>query len=217
MPQALFGRRTSCTKEISKVTYSIVGFGKIGQAIAKAFARSGIEVAVATTRPPQQLASTAATLGAAVKPIDLAEALEADVIFLAVPFKSHRDVAGKKPNWTGKIIVDATNAYGVDPADLGGRPSSAAIEEAFAGAQLVKGFNHLPASTLAQDPNVNGGRRVIFIASDAKDPASEVSKIAEKLGFAPIYLGKLAEGGALVQARGSSWAQLIFQDLVKFS
>lgn len=199
------------------MTYSIVGFGKVGQAIAKGFARSGIEVGVASTREPEQLASTATTLGAAVKPIDLAEALEADVIFLAIPFKLHRDVADKRPDWTGKIIVDATNAYGVDPADLRGRPSSAAIEDAFAGAQLVKAFNHLPASTLAQDPNVNGGRRVIFIASDAEDSASEVSKIAEKLGFAPVYLGKLAEGGALVQARGSSWAHLIFQDLVKFS
>jgi hypothetical protein len=30
--------------------YAIIGFGKIGQALAKAFARSGIEVSTATTR-----------------------------------------------------------------------------------------------------------------------------------------------------------------------
>ena len=34
--------------------------------------------------------------------------------------------------------------------------------------------------------------------------------------FAPVELGKIGEGGLLVQARGNTWAQLIFQDLVKF-
>jgi len=37
------------------MSYAIIGFGKIGQALAKAFARKGIEVSVATTRDPQAL------------------------------------------------------------------------------------------------------------------------------------------------------------------
>ena len=32
------------------MSYAIIGFGKIGQALAKAFARNGIEMSVATTR-----------------------------------------------------------------------------------------------------------------------------------------------------------------------
>jgi predicted dinucleotide-binding enzyme len=39
--------------------------------------------------------------------------------------------------------------------------------------------------------------------------------LAKQLGFAPVKLGKLNEGGALVQARGRTWGQLIFQDLFK--
>ena len=35
------------------MSYAILGFGKIGQALAKAFARNGIEVSVATTRDPE--------------------------------------------------------------------------------------------------------------------------------------------------------------------
>ena len=42
------------------MSYAIIGFGKIGQALAKAFARNGIEVSVATTRDPESLASAAA-------------------------------------------------------------------------------------------------------------------------------------------------------------
>ena len=40
--------------------------------------------------------------------------------------------------------------------------------------------------------------------------------LAENLGFSPIKLGGLSEGGLLVQARGNSWGRLIFKDLVKF-
>jgi 8-hydroxy-5-deazaflavin:NADPH oxidoreductase len=34
------------------MTYAIIGLGKIGSAIAQAFARKGIEVTVAGRRPP---------------------------------------------------------------------------------------------------------------------------------------------------------------------
>jgi phosphoglycerate dehydrogenase-like enzyme len=37
----------------SIMSYAIIGFGKIGHALAKAFARKGIEVYVATTRDPE--------------------------------------------------------------------------------------------------------------------------------------------------------------------
>ena len=37
------------------MSYAIIGFGKIGQALAKAFARSGIEVSVATTCDPSRM------------------------------------------------------------------------------------------------------------------------------------------------------------------
>lgn len=39
--------------------YAIIGFGAIGQALARAFARKHIEVAVASRRPPEALAPQA--------------------------------------------------------------------------------------------------------------------------------------------------------------
>jgi 8-hydroxy-5-deazaflavin:NADPH oxidoreductase len=80
---------------------------------------------------------------------------------------------------------------------------------------LVKGFNHLPAAALAADPIVEGGHRVIFLSSDDEDATIPVAALAKRLGFAPVKLGKLNEGGALVQARGRTWTHLIFQDLFK--
>ena len=135
---------------------------------------------------------------------------------MAVRFESHRDVAKALPTWQGKIIVDVTNAYGVSPDELGGQPSSKVVAQAFAGGRQVKGFNHLAAAVLGQDPAVHGGRRVVFLASDDDAAEGEIGTLARNLGFSPIKLGGLSEGGMLVQARGNSWGRLIFKDLIKF-
>ena len=198
------------------MSYAIIGFGNIGRALAKAFARKGIEVSVATTRDPESFAADAAAIGPKVIAKTLAEAVKADIIFLAVRFEQHPDVAKALLTWQGKTIVDVTNAYGVSPEQLGGQPSSKVVGQAFSGARLVKGSNHLAAAVLAQDPAVQGGRRVVFLASDDDVAAAEVGALAERLGFAPIQLGRLSEGGLLVHAHGKSWGHLIFKDLVKF-
>ena len=189
------------------MSYSIIGFGAIGQALARAFARNNIEVSVASRRAPEALLSQAQAIGSTVVPKTLQEALKADVIFLAVLFEGHREVAKTLSSWQGKTVVDAMNGFeGLSSAD---------VAKAFPGARLVKGFNHLPARTLAADPNVKGSRRVVFLSSDDKAAAAQVAELAEQLGFAPVNLGKLEEGGALVQVRDKNWAPLIFQDLFK--
>ena len=196
------------------MTYAIIGFGKIGQALAKAFARKGVEVSVATTRDPESFAADAAAIGPTIIPKTLADAIKADIVFLAVRYEAHPDVAKALPSWEGKIIIDATNLFPV-PEELDGLPSSAVVAKAFAGAKLVKGFNHLLAATLAADPVVEGGYRVVFLSSDDEDAIAPVAALAKHLGFAPVDLGKLNEGGALVHARGRTWGPLIFQDLFK--
>ncbi|MGH8127690.1 MAG: NADPH-dependent F420 reductase [Gammaproteobacteria bacterium] len=196
------------------MSYAIIGFGAVGQALARAFARNNIEVAVASRRPPEALAPQAQAIGPTVVPKTLQEAIKADVIFLAVLFQGHREVAKSLASWQGKTIVDAMNTQ--DPVeDLSGLPSSAFAARAFPGAKFVKGFNHLGASTLAADPNVKGGHRVVFLSSDDEGAAVLVADLARQLGFAPVNLGKIEEGGTLVQARGRTWGPLIFQDLFK--
>jgi len=197
------------------MSYAIIRFGSIGQALARAFARKNIDVTVASRRPPEALAPQAWAIGPTVVAKSLQNAVEADTIILAIPFWEHREVAKALPSWEGKTVIDATNAYGVPLEELEGLPSSAFIAKAFTGAKLVKGFNHLIAATLAADPIVEGGHRVVFLSSDHEDAIAPVATLAKQLGFAPVKLGKLDEGGALVHARGRAWGQLIFQDLFK--
>ena len=196
------------------MTYAIIGFGKIGQALARAFARKGIDVSIAATRDPDSFAAEAAAIGPMVAAVTLEDALKADTIFLAVRFEAHPDVAKTLPNWTGKTVIDAMNLFPV-PAALGDTPSSRLVARAFVGARLVKGFNHLGAGTLATDPVVEGGHRVVFLSSDDREAIAPVATLARQLGFAPIDLGPLDQGGALVHAHGDAWGPLIFKDLFK--
>ncbi|WP_213992255.1 NADPH-dependent F420 reductase [Sodalis sp. dw_96] len=198
------------------MSYSIIGFGAVGQALARAFARKNIEVIVASRRPPEALMQQARAIGPTVVPKSLREAIASDTIFLAVPFWEHREVAKQIATWHGKTIIDATNALGVPVEDLEDQPSSAVVAKAFTGARFVKGFNHLPAAVLAADPSVKGGSRVVFLSSDDENAVAPVAVLAEQLGFSPIALGPLKDGGSLVQARGNTWGKLIFKDLVKF-
>src|SRR5580700_309215 len=156
------------TDRRSTMSYAILGFGNVGQALAHAFARKNIDVTVASRRPPEALAPLARAIGPTVVARSLRDALEADTIFLAVPFEQHREVATALPSWKGKTVIDAMNAL-VPPEELDGLPSSAFAAKSFTGAKFVKGFNHLVAATLATDPIVEGGHRVIFLSSDDED------------------------------------------------
>jgi predicted dinucleotide-binding enzyme len=193
------------------MTYSIIGSGNVGASLAKQFARSGIAVNIANTRGPESIASMAEELGSKVVPVTLQEALKADVVILAVPFRAHTAVAGGLLNWSGKVVVDAMNTYGVSPEELKGRASTDMVASAFPGAKLVKTLNQLPAKLLAKDPVESGGRRVMFVSSNDQDAEALIVKLVGELGFAPVSLGKINEGGALIDMGGP----LILQNLIK--
>jgi len=197
------------------MTYSIVGTGNVGQTLASFFVRAGVDVALANTRGPEAVKPIAEQLDGKVVASSLAEALEADIIFFAVQFLSFKDVGSVKTDWTGKIVVDVTNAaflpQEVQDRELQGRLSSEVNAERVPGAKLVKAFNQLPMPVLSS-PVPDGGRRVVFISSDHEDASAKVASLAGSLGFAPIEIGKIGEGGRLIQAKNA----LVFQDLIRF-
>jgi 8-hydroxy-5-deazaflavin:NADPH oxidoreductase len=196
------------------MTYSIIGSGNIGSAVARQFARKGIDVAIANTRGVGSLASLVKELGRHIIPQTLEAALKAEIVILAAPFTAVAGIARAGNDWKGKIVIDATNAIdfpAFKPTDLGGRPSSEVVAENLRGARLVKAFNTLPAAVLAADPTEHGGHRVLFVSGNDAEANSKVAALVEILGFAAITLGKLAEGGLLQQFGGP----LTLQNLVK--
>ena len=176
---------------------AIIGSGNIGSALASHFAREHIDVGIANKSGPESLEKLARDLGPSVRAVSVREALRATVVFLAVPFPAVRDLVREAGDWSGRIVVDATNAVRVPPAELGGRLSTEVVADAASGARVVKAFNTLFAAVLAQDPSVNGGQRVIFLSGNDERANDDVAGLVERLGFAPVNLGRLGEGGRL--------------------
>jgi len=133
---------------LTDTSHGIVGTGNIGSALARLFGRAGLEVQIANTRGPGTISELAASAGPSVLPGYLADALASDVIFLAIPFTAVEQVRKELPDWTGKTIVDVTNAHYAPNAAkdiLKGRLSSHYVAEVLPGSRVVKAFNQLPA------------------------------------------------------------------------
>jgi predicted dinucleotide-binding enzyme len=177
------------------MSYAIIGTGNIGAALAQLFARADIGVSIANTRGPSsiQLPGRAVTLK---------EALDADIIFMAIPLPAVEQFSTSLPDWTGKIVVDTTNAHYTPDAEmlLQGRLSAHYAAEQLPGATVVKAFNQLPANVLSAELDPALGRRVVFIATDHPAAGDRIAALAGNLGFAAVQLGRIDEGGRLIQA-----------------
>jgi 8-hydroxy-5-deazaflavin:NADPH oxidoreductase len=193
--------------------YAIVGSGNVGSALARLFARAGIEVSIANAHGPESLAGLIEELGSGVRAVALDQALTSDVILMAIPFPAVEEFGKSLADWTGKTVVDATNAHYTSNADdiLQGRSSSRYALEQLPGAAVVKAFNQLPAKVLAEELDPGLGRRVIFIAADDPDAGERVGKLVDALGLAPVQLGRLDEGGRLIEAPNA----LVLRNLIE--
>ena len=75
------------------MTYSIIGSGNIGSALARQFARKGIGVAIANPRGPDSLQLLKKELGQHIVPQTVEAALTANTVILAAPFTAVSEIA----------------------------------------------------------------------------------------------------------------------------
>jgi predicted dinucleotide-binding enzyme len=179
---------------MSSTDIGIIGAGRLGQAMAHTALRAGRGVVLANSRGPESLAAVASQVGASAGTIG--DATAAAIVVIAVPW-DRVPAAVQGVEWTGQIVIDATNDWAAD--DLAGRTSSEIVAGLVAGARVVKAANTLGADVLGSDPQEAGGRRVIFISGDDADAKADVAALFEDAGFAAIDLGGLATGGAMQQ------------------
>ncbi|NGM82449.1 NAD(P)-binding domain-containing protein [Paenibacillus sp. 7124] len=186
------------------MSIGIIGAGEIGQAFAKHVVKAGYEVLLSNSRGPESLAPLVAKLGGKSRAVTVREAATADIVFISLPWKHLKDTVSGLSDWNGRIVIDAMNPI-ITPefivADLGGKTSSEVVADLVPGARVVKGFNTLTPAVLGSDPQIVG-RRVIFISGDDAAAKAEVTRINDKIGFATIDLGGLADGGKLHQFPG---------------
>jgi 8-hydroxy-5-deazaflavin:NADPH oxidoreductase len=180
----------------------IIGSGGIGQAFAQQVVTVGYEVVISNSRGVDSLSELIKQLGTKARAGSIEEAVNADLIFLAVQWIHLPAVAKQLSDWSGKIVIDPINPV-VPPeykiAELGGRTSSEVVQEMLPGVKLVKAFNTFPPQVLSASPTAAGGNRVIFYCGDDLPAKVVVKSVIDKIGFAGIDLGTLKEGAHLQQ------------------
>jgi 8-hydroxy-5-deazaflavin:NADPH oxidoreductase len=205
----------------------IIGAGALGSNAARLLARSGISATIANSRGPDSLAGLTGELGPSIKAGTVKEAASADIVLVAVRWVDLGKALGDLPAWRGRIVIDGTNAvafldpgapdakdlnnplaaYGIKAIALGGKHSSEVFREFVPDARVVKAFNHLDATALA-NPSGLGGQRALFYSGDDADAKAEVRKIIEQIGCFPVDLGALDVGGPLASLPFGSLAAI---------
>jgi 8-hydroxy-5-deazaflavin:NADPH oxidoreductase len=187
--------------------FGTIGAGAIGQALARHIVKAGYPVTLSNSRGPQTLTDVVADVGPLASAGTVAQAADADIVFLATHWSVVPDVLNALPNWNGRILVDTTNILEftgdtVVPVDLGDQTGSEIVAAHAPGARVVKAFNTLYAKYIEPDPHHEAGRQVVFYAGDDVDAKATIGAILDEFGFAPVDIGPLREGGLLMQVNG---------------
>jgi predicted dinucleotide-binding enzyme len=178
----------------------IIGAGMIGATTARLFATAGHDVALSNSRGPESLQSLVSEIGPRARAMTIADAARfGDVVLLAVPWR--RPEALPPPDTvTGKVVIDAMNPYseGGSLEDLQGLTSSEHTQRRLPDARIVKAFNTIWYKHLAANGNTSvppSQRHAIFVSGDDDEAKRRVMKLIEDIGFGPVDLGSLVEGG----------------------
>ena len=182
-----------------------LGAGVVAQTISRHVLPLGHQVVLSNTRGADSLRPLAAQLGRGATAGTPRQAAEQDIVVLAVNWPNVQAALFSVPDWSGRVLVDATNRVaGYDPftlGDLSGRTSSEIVADLAPGARVVKAFNSVPMSWIS-DFSPDKPRTVLFVSGDDSDAKKPVGELIEQAGLCSIDLGSLATGGRLQQLGG---------------
>lgn len=171
---------------------TVIGSGNMGSGFVKQLKKAGHDVRV-TGRNAEKAQQLAAQHGA--RAVGAAETAASGVLILATGYADAVPALKALGALDGKVVVDVTNPLTADYMGLTvGHTTSAAEEVAKAvpNAHVVKAFNTVFASVLAEGASLGTGKTVpVFVAGDDARAKSTVSEIARSIGFDVIDAGAL--------------------------
>jgi predicted dinucleotide-binding enzyme len=184
-------RRIQLTKREHHMKVTVIGTGNMGSGFVKQFTAAGHQVQV-VGRDAARAEDLARRYGArAVAP---AAAADADAIVVATGFADAATALQSVGSLAGKVVIDVTNPLTADYMGLTiGHTTSAAeeIAKAVPGARVVKAFNTVFASVLAEGPDLHGSKVPVFVAGDDVAARDMAARLANSAGFDVIDAGAL--------------------------
>ena len=194
--------------------YGFIGAGTIAQVLARHLIGAGYPVTLSNSRGPDTLTDLITDLGPLAAAGTVAHAAEADIVFLTVPFPEIPAALDGLPEWGGRILVDTTNVFTYSSSgtpellDLGEQTGSEITAAHAPGARVIKAFNTLYAKYIEPDPRHDAGRQVVFYAGDDAEAKATFGALLDQIGFAPVDIGALRDGGRLMDVNGGPLSAL---------
>lgn len=178
---------------------AILGSGRIGAGLARAWTKAGHEVVLGARDPRDpELSSLCAQLGAEAATLEQAPA-GADVVVLAVPYGVLSEVLAKTGPLEGQVVIDCTNAVerGMAGLKYGHTTSSAEeLQKQLPKAKVFKSFNAQGAENLS-NPVYGGVKATNFFCGDDVAGKALVKQLVEDVGFEAIDAGPLSRARLL--------------------
>jgi predicted dinucleotide-binding enzyme len=183
----------------SKQTIGIIGSGNIGGALARAFTLAGHHVVIANSRGPATLGTLVAELGELASAGTVEQAARAsDLVVVTIPLKAVASIPSDL--LTGRLVIDTNNYYPdrdghIAELDNEVLTTSEYVAQHFAGARVVKAFNHIPALDIAEHAQKAGTpeRRALMVYGEDAAAVEHVAALIDEIGFDAVKGGGLAE------------------------
>jgi 8-hydroxy-5-deazaflavin:NADPH oxidoreductase len=175
----------------------IIGTGDIGGALARHWAKAGHQLLI-SSRHPEKLQGLARELGPNVKVGTPREAAAfGEVVLVSVPYHATAQV-GKDyaTELKGKVVLDTGNPYPSRDGEMAVRDrqrgTGVASKEYLPGTKLVRAFNAINSSPLANEAFRKPERIGIPLASDFPEALKTASQLVTDAGFDPVVVGDLS-------------------------
>jgi predicted dinucleotide-binding enzyme len=195
---AVLGAPPSQAADASKPEkIGIIGTGRIGGALARAWVKAGHEVFV-SSRHPEQLQGLVAELGPHAHAGTPQQAAEfGTVILVSIPYGAMTQIGTDlRSQLADKVILDTSNpSAGRDGAmALDAQKNGAGITtaELLHSTRIVRAFNCIGAGSLASDGFRQPERLAIPIGGDDAQALAVAERLVREIGFDPVVIGSLA-------------------------
>ena len=181
----------------------VIGAGNVGGTLAEHLAGLDHEIFLSNRRGPNTLRRELSGLGHNAHAASVPFACErGEVVFEAIPFGNYRDIP--PDHLTDTIVVSISN-YRPErdgEIEMEGLTQTELVARHLEGSTVVKAFNTIRWEELRDqaDPDLPlHERRVIPMAGDDEEAKEKVAELIRELGFAPLDVGGLREGGGLME------------------
>jgi hypothetical protein len=175
----------------------IIGTGRIGSALARAWVKAGHEVFV-STRHPEELQALVAELGAhAHAGTPRQAAAFGSVVLVSIPYGAMPQIGTDlRAELAGKVILDTSNPSerrdGAMASDAQKKGAGLTTAELLHNTRVVRAFNCIGAASLASDGFRQPNRFAIPIGGDDAAALAIAERLVREIGFDPVMIGSLA-------------------------